>query len=186
MIDQAKPQDADTIMPLMLSAIDSIAYTLSGTREDEETWRILADAIRQEDNRLSYRNIIVDRRDGTIAGMLICYAGDEAERLDYPIRERLARDHGPEAARALVPECRPGDFYLDAVAVDECYQGQGIAKALIRAFEQRGVEAGCARLSLIVEQYNDRARSLYEKLGYEEDGLLDVGGSSYTRMIKGN
>ncbi|REK75708.1 GNAT family N-acetyltransferase [Paenibacillus paeoniae] len=184
MIDQAKPQDADIIMPLMLSAIDSIAYTLSGTRDDAETWRILAEAIRQEGNRLSYRNIIVDRRDGGIAGVLICYAGDEAERLDHPIRERLARDYGPEAAKALVPECQPGDFYLDAVAVDERYQGQGIAKALISAFEQRGIEAGCARLSLIVEQYNDRARALYKKLGFREDGLLDVSGGSYTRMIK--
>lgn len=171
-------------MPLMLSAIDTIAYTLSGTRDDVETWRILADAVRKEDNRLSYRNIIVDRRDGAIAGMLICYAGDEAERLDQPIRERLARNYGPEAAEALVPECQPGDFYLDSVAVDERYQGQGIAKALIGAFEQKGTQERCARLSLIVEQYNDRARALYEKLGYREDGELHVGGALYTRMIK--
>lgn len=184
MIDKAMPQDAEQMMPLMLSAIGSIAYTLSGTTDEAETWRILANAVREEQNRLSYRNIIVDRRDGLISGMLICYAGDEAERLDHPIRTRLEREHGPEAAKALVPECRPGDFYLDTVAVDERYQGQGIAKALIGVFEQRGIEAGCSRLSLIVEQYNDRAYALYKRMGYKEDGVLELSGHSYIRMIK--
>ncbi|MDQ6420356.1 GNAT family N-acetyltransferase [Paenibacillus sp. LHD-117] len=184
MIDSALKSDADKLMPLLLSAIGSIAHTLSGTSEDSETWDVLLGYIGQERNRISYGNIIVDRRDGGIAGMLICYPGDEAIELDRPIRERLERNYGAEAAGALVPECKPGDFYLDAVAVDERYRGQGIAKALIAAFEERGKAGGFRRLSLIVEQYNEGAYALYRKLGFVDDGLWIVSGGTYIRMIK--
>lgn len=184
MIDQAKPQDAHAVMPLLLSAIGSIAHSLSGTSDEVETWDVLAGFFTQAHNRISYRNVIVDRREGTIAGMLVCYSGDEAEELDRPIRERLERHCGAEASKAIVPECRPGDFYLDAVAVDERYQGKGIAKELITAFELRGQQMGCARLSLIVEQYNERAHQLYKRLGYREDGELSIAGNLYYRMIR--
>ncbi|MFD0588561.1 GNAT family N-acetyltransferase [Paenibacillus sp. GCM10027627] len=184
MIEQATPQDVNEVMPLLLSAIGSIAHTLSGSVDDEETWRVLSGYYAEQGNRLSYRNVLVDRREGAIAGMLICYSGDEAEGLDRPIRDRLTALYGEDTANQLVPECKPGDFYLDSVAVDERFQGRGIAKELIAAFESRGRAGGFAKLSLIVEEYNDKARSIYTKLGFEEDGLLQISGGTYTRMVK--
>ena len=106
--------------------------------------------------------------------MLVCYSADKAIELDQPIRERLERLYGAEAAGALLPECLPGDFYLDSIAVDERYRGRGIAKGLMSAFEERGREEGFLRLSLIVEQYNEGAYALYRCLGFVDDGILSL------------
>ncbi|GBG06762.1 N-acetyltransferase [Paenibacillus agaridevorans] len=184
MIDSATVKDADALLPLLLSAIGPIAHTLSGTTDDVETWDVLRDFLSSEHNRLSFRNILVERRDGAVAGMLIAYSGDAAEELDRPIRERLESLHGEEAASAVVTECKPGDYYLDSIAVDERFQGQGIAKSLIAAFEERGRSQGYDKLSLIVEPYNEGAYALYRKLGYKDDGLWQVSDGAYKRMIK--
>lgn len=183
-IGEAHPQDAGELLPLLLSAIGSIAYTLSGSRNQEETEAVLLDWMSKENNRLSFSNILVDRRDGCIAGMLICYSGSDAEKLDFPIKKRLEGLYGLQAANELVVECLPGDFYLDTVAVAERYRGQGVAKGLLAAFESRGKTSSCKRLSLIVEPYNEKAASLYRSLGYREDGKLPVSGTLYTVMAK--
>jgi ribosomal protein S18 acetylase RimI-like enzyme len=183
-IGEARPQDADELLPMLLSAIGSIAYTLSGSTNQEETEAALREWIAKDNNRLSYSNMLVDRRDGRIAGMLICYSGSDAERLDEPIKKRLEELYGPQAAEQLVTECLPDDFYLDSVAVAEHYRGQGVAKGLLAAFEFRGKSSGCKRLSLIVEPNNEKAASLYQRQGYREDGKLPVSGTLYTVMVK--
>lgn len=184
MMDSAAIHDADELLPLLVSAIGNIAYALSGTTDDAETWDILRGYVTREHNRLSYRHIIVERRDGAVAGMLIAYPGDKADELDVEIRERLLRVHGAAAAAKVVTECKPGDYYLDSIAVDERFRGQGIAKALIAEFEKRGRAEGFRRLSLIVEPYNDGAYALYRKLGFVDDGLWSVSDGAYRRMIK--
>ncbi|MGO4345597.1 GNAT family N-acetyltransferase [Paenibacillus sp. MCAF9] len=184
MIEQAVKEDLKEVMPLLLSAIGHIAYTLAGTEDDAEVERILGDFYVREDNRISYKHVLVDRREDGIAGMLISYSGDGAAELDVPFVTRPGRDKGVRADETIAVEAQGGDFYLDSIAVAERYQGQGIAKALISAFEQKGEEAGCSRLSLIVEPENTRAYAIYKKLGFTEDGTILVSGSPYIRMVK--
>ncbi|MHA6485400.1 GNAT family N-acetyltransferase [Paenibacillus sp. strain BS8-2] len=184
MMEKAAIHDADELLPLLLSAIGNIAYTLSGSKDEVLTRSVLRAYIAGDNSRLSYRNIIVDRQEGVIAGMLIAYSGDKADELDKEIRERLQRLYGEEAAAAVVTECKDGDYYLDSIAVDERFRGRGIAKSLIAEFERFGRAAGFIRLSLIVEPYNDGAYSLYRKLGFVDDGLWNVSDSAYKRMIK--
>jgi ribosomal protein S18 acetylase RimI-like enzyme len=181
MIEQATRDDVNEVLPLLLAAIGTIAHSLAGTEEREEASAILRDFYGQEHNRLSYRHVLLYRSGGEIAGMLLSYPGDEAAELDRPLAERPGRS---AAAGDITPEARPGEYYLDSLAVGAAFQGQGIAKALIHAFEQRGLKAGYNQLALIVEQGNDRAYSLYTRLGYTHDGELEVSGSRYLRMIK--
>lgn len=47
------------------------------------------------------------------------------------------------------------------------HQSQGIGTALIGALEQRARDRGCGVAELSVEKDNPRARSLYERLGYQ-------------------
>jgi len=184
MIEQAVKEDLKEVMPLLLSAIGHIAYTLAGTEDDSEVERILGDFYVRDDNRISYKHVLVDRREDGIAGMLISYAGDGAPELDVPFITRPGRDKGVRADETIAVEAQEGDYYLDSIAVAERYQGQGIAKALISAFEQKGAEAGCSKLSLIVEPENARAYAIYKKLGFAEDGTILVSGSPYIRMVK--
>lgn len=51
MIRQAIPSDAPSVIPLMLEAIGSIAFILTGVTEEEGAARILGHFFRQEGNR---------------------------------------------------------------------------------------------------------------------------------------
>lgn len=184
MIQPALKEDVQEVLPLLLAAIGDIAYTLAGTEGLEEAKRILAGFYREEANRISYKHVLVDRRGDGIAGMLLSYGGDGAAALDLPFKARLAVDHGMPAEYDITVEAREGEYYLDSIAVDERYQGQGIAKALIAAFEQKGRETGYDKVSLIVEPSNIRAQALYRKMNYAEEGSIMVSGSLYIRMAK--
>jgi ribosomal protein S18 acetylase RimI-like enzyme len=183
MIERAGKEDVEQVMPLLHEAIGNIACSLAGVEDEAEAMRILAHFYIEEGNRVSYRNVIIDKRDGVVAGIVVCYAGDEAEQLDKPLIERVKRVTGL-AEYAITSETRPGEFYLDSIAVAASFRNQGIAKALMAAFEQEAVRQGYHLVSLIVEEYNGQARLLYEKMGYKEDGELIVSGHRYTRMVK--
>ncbi|GGG76832.1 GNAT family N-acetyltransferase [Paenibacillus radicis (ex Gao et al. 2016)] len=183
MIQEATKEDGPEVMPLMHSAIGSIACSLAGVDGEEEAMDILAAFYEKEGNRISYRNVIVDKRDGKVAGILISYGGDDAEALDRPFIERIEQETG-RTGYAITQETRPGEYYLDTIAVHESYQGLGIAKALMAAFELKAAKGGYDRATLIVEEYNDRAYALYVKMGYTEDGELEVSGHRYKRMVK--
>ncbi|TDF96272.1 GNAT family N-acetyltransferase [Paenibacillus piri] len=183
MIQAAAIEDADQVMPLLYAAIGSIAFSLAGTGDEGEALRILNDFYRRPGNRISYTNVLVDKRDGVVAGMLICYPGDEAAALDRPFIERIRREAG-RSGHTLDQETKPGDYYLDSLAVHEAYQGQGIAKSLMRAYEARALDRGYGRLALIVEENNAGAHALYEKMGYSPEETLEVSGHRYRRMVK--
>lgn len=60
-----------------------------------------------------------------------------------------------------------GECYIADVAVHPDYRGQGVGKLLLRWAEQFAQqEPGVDRLSLYVSGKNQRARKLYEQLGY--------------------
>jgi ribosomal protein S18 acetylase RimI-like enzyme len=60
---------------------------------------------------------------------------------------------------------RGGDFYLQAIAVDNELRGKGVGSTLIDSIEARAVASGSARLSLDVAAKNESARRLYERRG---------------------
>ncbi|WP_240636848.1 GNAT family N-acetyltransferase [Paenibacillus silvae] len=178
----ARKEDVDQMLPLLVQAIDDIAYALAGEGDHERAMHILRELMTQEHNRISYQNITVMEQEGQVAGILIAYAGDDADRLDQPILDRPGRD--TDEKYALVKETRPGEYYLDTLSVSEPFQGQGIGRALMAAFEQQGKERGHSRAALIVEQDNGRARQLYERQGYVQDETILIGGHAYDHMIK--
>lgn len=181
-IRPARKEDVDQTIPLLVQAIGDIAYALAGEAEHERAMDILRDFAAQEGNRISYQNITVLELEGQIAGILVAYAGDDADRLDQPLLNRPGRD-GDEKY-ALVKETRPGEYYLDTLSVSEQFQGQGIGRALMAAFEQQGRELGHTQVALIVEQDNGRAKHLYERQGYVQDEVILIGGHEYYHMVK--
>jgi RimJ/RimL family protein N-acetyltransferase len=51
------------------------------------------------------------------------------------------------------------------------YRGQGIGEALIQKALQLAQHKGLTRIELTVREHNQRAISLYEKLGFEREGV---------------
>ncbi|MGR6541898.1 N-acetyltransferase family protein [Paenibacillus tundrae] len=181
-IRPARQEDVDQVIPLLYQAIGDIAYALAGEGEHEEAMRILQQFFVQEDNRISYRNVTVMEQNEVVAGILVAYDGSEADLLDEPIRNRPGRSQ--DEKYALVKETRPGEYYLDTLSVSEAYQGQGIGRALLAAFEEKGRTLGHKQVSLIVERDNGRALMLYERQGYVKDDVLVIAGHEYSHMVK--
>jgi len=52
-------------------------------------------------------------------------------------------------------------------------RGQGIGRALLREAERRARDADCCRLTLEVQESNERARGLYRSFGFDD---MELGG----------
>lgn len=63
------------------------------------------------------------------------------------------------------------ELHLLNIAVDEPFQGQGIAQAAMQAFITRFVDTVYQTLLLEVRESNQVARHLYQKLGFQQDGI---------------
>lgn len=182
MLRKASIADAAGVLPLMLEAIGSIAYSLTGEDRPEEALAVMKEFFCQEQNRLSFENITVLEREGRVAAFLLAYHGSKAEALDKPLKARLAAKG--KSAAAIVPEAGADEYYLDSLAVHPDFQGQGLGTQLLQEFEEQAVRAGHRTLSLLVEEHNDGARRLYERIGYAPAKTLNIAGHLYERMVK--
>lgn len=64
------------------------------------------------------------------------------------------------------------DFpYCRSLAVKKEYRGQGVGTALLRYYEQVGFTTA-TRLFILVSDFNQKAKKLYERLGYIQVGLI--------------
>lgn len=61
-------------------------------------------------------------------------------------------------------------FLVDGLAVAEGWRGRGLGSALLEALAAEARARGYARLRLDVADQNDRARALYERLGFDPAG----------------
>jgi GNAT superfamily N-acetyltransferase len=60
--------------------------------------------------------------------------------------------------------------------VSERFQGQGIARKLLAALEDRAREMGCCKVTLEVLEGNIPAQQLYRKMGYDSYQLIESNG----------
>lgn len=61
---------------------------------------------------------------------------------------------------------------LHGLAVDPFKKGKGYGRAFIAYYENYARQNGCAALRTDTNARNTRARSLYQKLGYKETGIV--------------
>ena len=73
----------------------------------------------------------------------------------------------------------PSDYFVpvrvchvNTIGVTEAERGRGAGRALMAALEAWGRAQGAGEVQLTVWRFNERARSLYAELGYEERTLL--------------
>ena len=151
---------------------------------DAEESRRFAELVCSRDDVLySARNTIIAEVDGRRAGMLTSYVGSEYAKMRDVTFEILKREMGLEFP-GMDDETQPGEYYLDSVALLPEYRGKGLGTQLIRYAMDEGIKTGLT-LTLVVDPANDKARRLYESLGFKEAGTLFLFGHDYTRMVKG-
>lgn len=135
----------------------------------------------RDDVLYSWRNTIIAEVDGKRAGMLTAYDG----RYYHDMRIRtmtLVKQHLGVEFSGMEDEAVAGEYYLDSLAVMPEFRGLGIGRKLL----QKGIENGkVLRLdvTLAVDPINDRAKHLYQSLGFKPAGTLFIFGHDYEKMI---
>lgn len=178
-IRQAQENESEAIAPLVYAAIHDIAYTLTGTTNQEEVLEHLAMWIARSHNRLSHENIWVADIDGVVAGIIIAYHGERATELDEPIRRWLIERGQPGN---LDVETEGDVLYIDSVAVDSEFGGRGIGTKLIQRVVEHARETNIPAVTLNVDQDNPAAARLYERLGFHKHKEIEISGSRFDYM----
>jgi ribosomal protein S18 acetylase RimI-like enzyme len=157
---------------------------------------IVGRAFVERGHDLSYEHAWFAETEAGIAGMVSGFSASDHDRSeDGPLIRaaglRSVRMFGTwlVAVRLLtfmdrVPE---GDWYLQAVAVDQAHRGAGIGSLLLDHAEATAETAGAERLALDVDVDNDGARRLYERRGMAVDApspSIPLLGTAVYRMTK--
>lgn len=162
-IRKATIGDAPKLAELMNMAGEGIPAYLweSAAEPGEDVMALGVGRVTRAEGGFSYTNAYVALSDGSIAGMLLGY------RLPDPY-DTGPLNEIPAVVRPLLEleSLAPGSWYVNAVATDPAYRGQGLGHQLMELAEQLASEANAKALSLIVAEQNDLARRLYEKIGY--------------------
>ncbi|MBV8224892.1 MAG: GNAT family N-acetyltransferase [Verrucomicrobia bacterium] len=189
MIRPATSDDALDAVPLILEAIGSIAFVLTGTKVLAEAMSILEQFFEREGNRVSYENTLIIEESGAnagdrrIIGVAISYDGSVARKLDEPLEEAAKLQSGSPEYR-IPTEAESDEFYLDTVSVNRNYQGRGIGRRLIEAVCEKGRQLGRNRVGLLVDVTNPDAKRLYERLQFRVNKQRELAGEDYFHMIR--
>lgn len=135
---------------------------------------IVSKAFLEPGHDMSYEHVWFAEAEGVIAGMVSGYSHvDHGRSKDGPVMRAAGVQSVRVVATGLIaarlfrfmdrlPE---GDWYLQAVAVDQAHRGAGIGSRLLDHAEAVAAAAGARRLALDVAVNNDGARRLYERRG---------------------
>ena len=181
MIKNAQKQDAKICIKLLNLAMEDIAYKLSGYDDPAKSDEILEKFFKSETNRLSYKNVYVYKLDDVIIAAMCAYFGGDAAQLDSEISQHL-KALGKDAQ--IEKECFDDEFYIDSIAVDEKFRGQGLAKELILHSFTKAKELGHKKVSLIVDVNKPKVCKFYESLGFKFNTKKIINLHEYDHMIK--
>lgn len=137
----------------------------------EEYEELFSRLAAREDSQYSYRNtlVAVDDEDKVI-GVIVGYDGAKLHELRQTFIDMAGQDYGIRFEGEFPDETEPGEFYLDTLAVKPEARGQGIGRALLSAMVERAHEDTGKPAGLLVDKKNDRARRLYEAVGFRPVG----------------
>lgn len=179
-IRHAQASESKAIAPLVYAAIHDIAYSLTGTTDQEQALERLALWIGRPNNRLSYENIWVADIEGVIAGIIIAYEGKRAIELDEPIKQWLIEQGQPGN---LDVETEGNVLYIDSVAVNLEFGGRGIGTNLIQRVVTHARDTNIPAVTLNVDQDNPAAARLYERLGFHKHKEIEISGGRFDYMM---
>lgn len=182
MIRTAIASDANQVVSLIMSAIGELIVVYTGESIPEKAAPILETFFLQPGNRFSKELIKVYEQEGEIAGMILCYSGQQAEALYAPI-EQSRSNHLNQTVKHQI-ESELDEYYIDALAVSSSYQGRGIAAKLMHQAEQDAVTASIKKISLLVDVNNTHALSVYERKGFVQAGQKMLHQQPYWHMVK--
>ncbi|MGC8784833.1 MAG: GNAT family N-acetyltransferase [Armatimonadota bacterium] len=170
-IRAGRQQDAPALARLYVEAFGSkIAWAFG--KHAHRMADVVTDLLLHDQMRLS--ETLIAEVEGQVAGMAVLRR-DHAHRPSWRMVWRLARRH-VRGWRVLTTTfimtamcsnlCTPTRSYLESLAVDVRYRGQGIGTLLLERCFEESRQAGKREISLHVVDTNPHAKRLYERMGF--------------------
>lgn len=175
MVRIAKIDEGKRALKLISFAYAKAFFKLGPGESVDEVIDFLLPLYQEKGNRISHENILVYEADGVLKGAICIYDAQNSSKLDAKINALLAKPLEKEGLEEF--------YYIDALAVDEAYRRQGVAKDLIQAACLEAKKAS-KDISLLVDQANKIALRSYEKLGFKYYSHLFFNNAPYFRMVK--
>ncbi len=178
--------------------VDEAAEGFFGFMLGRRAGHIISTAFAQPDHDLSYQNVTFAERDNVIVGMFAAYTAEQHRRSSSQPLKQAAGTRNIRMRIVMIlfaPLMRitdsipDGDFYLQFIAVDKAFRGDGVGSVLMDSYEGRARASGATRLSLDVSAKNEGARRFYERRGMNVESQwpkrLAMPGLKFYRMTKG-
>ncbi|WP_099974475.1 MULTISPECIES: GNAT family N-acetyltransferase [Lactobacillaceae] len=182
MLRFAKEEDVDHLIPILFQIFDDMELEVFNKVGREKMMKLIREGFFQSDYRYGYKNILVEEIEGKIAGLSVGYPEELEDDIDQPM-QKIMQKHGIDSQTLFDDkEAWPGEWYLDSFAISKDLQNQGIGTKMLKELIEWVKNQGEKTLSLNVDTKNDRARHVYEKLGFKKVGELYIGTHLYEHM----
>lgn len=182
MIRFARKEDGIAVSKLILVILKDMELDFLAKFGEEKTLEVLANCFKDPTYRFGYARGLVEEINGTIAGAVFGYPANEEAIIDRPL-ENYLRSQGVGDSRMFIDsEVFPNEWYLDSIAVDERFRGQGIGSKLLTAADRLATHEGEKVIGLNVDKANPNAKRLYLREGFEDAGEIMISGHVYDHM----
>jgi len=171
----ATAQDAPFIARNILDAM--------GVKEISGMHKELTEICRKEDTLYSWKRTYIVQVGGTPAGSLTSYDGAMYKELKDRTFSIISAKTGEDYSE-VGEETRPGEYYLDSLAIIPEYRFHHLGSLLIDNALHIAQGLGFTLVSLIAEKDKVWLQHYYESLGFYADGELLFFGHQYVRMIQ--
>lgn len=165
-VRSARVDDAATIARAVAMAIGDKEALRAYCGDDYMA--VLTQIAATKGTQYSWQYALVAEVDGTAAGAIVGYDGDDLQSL----REgtfAIVRQHTGRVPN-IANETEGGEYYLDSVGVLPEFRGLNVGRTLVREFCNKVFATQHNCVGLIVDSNNPQAEKLYTSLGFERVG----------------
>lgn len=198
-IRPARPEDEELAVAVLRSSMGGLAdYLYSGDpRRPVEEY--IGAMYRMGGHRFSWDLSFTGEAEGKPVGFLLSYPGRRLNGLQLALIAKLPALYGWSSALHVIgrllplvnaPEAAADEYYISNVGVLPEYQGRSYGTQLMNFAEAQARAAGLFKCSLSVDEHNEGAVRLYQRLGYKIvfskhfEGRVAEQESGYHRMVK--
>ncbi|WP_342276084.1 GNAT family N-acetyltransferase [Spiroplasma endosymbiont of Nebria brevicollis] len=188
MIRHAKPNETVENIAIIINIFYEV-YRSSKSKtfakySDSEKINLLKQIFLMKNHYFSYENYIVHEENGHINGITLVVLHQESYQLKVNTFKILSKIFQIDLDFEIENESKEKEVYLDTFGVKSDFQGQGIGtKIMLFIVEQYQEQSDISYLSLNVSFKNDKARKLYERVGFQKNGELSINYHPFYHII---
>ncbi|WP_318765708.1 GNAT family N-acetyltransferase [Lactiplantibacillus carotarum] len=181
-IRPADQDDAGQIAPLINMIFDEMQLEELDDIPEPDLEQAITAAYRTPDYLSGTATTVVAEADGQVVGVAFGYPDKNEDAVDDVLARVTADNDAFGSAFEAEAESYEHEWYLDSIAVDPDYQGQGIGGKLLAALPKYARADGMKRIGLNVDMANPGAKKLYDRYQYETVGIKPIGDRMYFHM----